>query len=82
MMIKIGIFFIGLFLLIAFYETQISRSHYLTSFADVAYSIYPVWLLGIILIFIGYLRKSKSDTEARELREKSNLKKKDEDKLK
>ena len=78
-MIKIGIFVLAVFFLIAFNEMNGPLPY---TFSETAYSNYPVWLLGIILIFIGYLRKSKSDTEARELREKSNLKKKDEDKLK
>jgi len=35
----------------------------------------PLWLPGIILIFIGYYRKSKSDEHAKELKEKSKDKK-------
>ena len=62
-MIKIGIFFIGLFLLIAFYEMNGPLPY---TFSETAYSNYPVWLLGIILIFIGYYRKSKSDEHAKE----------------
>ena len=82
MMIKIGIFFIGLSLFLAFYQSQIWAGHYLTSFTYEIFSIYPVWLLGLIFILIGYFLKFKSDEVAREFRERTNFTKKDEDKLK
>ena len=61
---------------LAFYQSQIWAGHYLTSFTYEIFSIYPVWLLGLIFILIGYFRKFKSDEVAREFREKSNLTKK------
>ena len=75
MMIKIGIFFIGLSLFLAFYQSQIWEGYYLTSFTYEIIFLYPLWLPGIILIFIGYYRKSKSDEHAKELKEKSKDKK-------
>ena len=35
------------------------------------YNIYPAYVFVIVLICVGYYRKSKSDEHAKELREKS-----------
>ena len=74
-MIKFGIFILFVFFVIAFIEMQVGCVPVCSTFSETSYSNYPIWLTGIILIIIGYYRKSKSDEHAKELKEKSKDKK-------